>query len=202
MLTIDELSIKLGVSKDTLRRWEREGKITSTRTPGGHRRYDISAIAPDKANQGVQKYTVAYSRVSTYGQKQDLERQKQMLELYCSSKGYNFQSIEDIGSGMNYNKAGLKKLLELINERKIDRIVVTHRDRLLRFGFELVNHICLMNNVSIEIINIDEEKTDDNKEFVNDVLEIITVFSAKLYGKRSHKNKKVLEENKNLFIAE
>ena len=194
MLNIAEMSLELGVSKDTLRRWEREGKITSVRTPGGHRRYEIIDV-----NNKEEKYSIAYARVTTYGQKADLERQKQMLELYCSSKGYKYELLEDVGSGLNYNKVGLKKLIKLIEENKIDRIVLTHRDRLMRFGFAMLSQICSLNNVLIEIINISEEKVDDEKEFVNDVLEIITVFSARLYGKRSHKNKKILEESKKLF---
>ena len=195
MLNLAEMSLHLGVSKDTLRRWEREGKITSLRTPGGHRRYEILDINKNKE----EKYSIAYARVSTHGQKADLERQKQMLELYCSSKGYKYELIEDIGSGLNYNKTGLKKLINLIEENKIDRIVLTHKDRLMRFGFGMISQICSLNNVLIDVINVGEEKLDDEKEFVNDVLEIITVFSARLYGKRSHKNKKILEENKKLF---
>ncbi len=195
MLNLAEMSLHLGVSKDTLRRWEREGKITSLRTPGGHRRYEILDINKNKE----EKYSIAYARVSTHGQKADLERQKQMLELYCSSKGYKYELIEDIGSGLNYNKTGLKKLIKLIEENKIDRIVLTHKDRLMRFGFGMISQICSLNNVLIDVINVGEEKLDDEKEFVNDVLEIITVFSARLYGKRSHKNKKILEENKKLF---
>ncbi|MFA5067988.1 MAG: IS607 family transposase [Candidatus Izemoplasmatales bacterium] len=195
MLNLAEMSLHLGVSKDTLRRWEREGKITSLRTPGGHRRYEILDINKNKE----EKYSIAYARVSTHGQKADLERQKQMLELYCSSKGYKYELIEDIGSGLNYNKTGLKKLINLIEENKIDRIVLTHKDRLMRFGFGMISQICSLNNVLIDVINIGEEKLDNEKEFVNDVLEIITVFSARLYGKRSHKNKKILEENKKLF---
>lgn len=192
MYNIDEYAKLLGVSKSTLRRWEKEGKISSFKTKGGHRRYSLSS-----QNTDIKK-TIAYARVSTHDQKDDLIRQKQVLELYCSSKGYTFEVIEDLGSGLNYNKKGLKKLLKLINDKQIERLVLTNNDRLLRFGKEIIFELCSLNNISVEIIN-KSENTDSNTEFVNDVLEVITHFSSKLYGQRSHKNKHIIETNKNLF---
>lgn len=200
-LNIDELSKKLKVSKHTLRRWEKEGKITSERTIGGHRRY-LDVDLHNNLDVTCERFAIAYARVSTYGQKEDLVRQKQVLEMYCSSKGYKYKVIEDIGSGINYKKKGLKELLGLIMSGEIDRIIITHKDRLLRFGSELIFHICELSGIKIDIINLDEMKTDDESEFVKDVLEVITVFSSKLYGKRSHKNKKILEENKKMFVKE
>lgn len=107
--------------------------------------------------------------------------------------------VEDFGSGLNYNKNGLVRLIEMITTKKISRLVLTHKDRLLRFGSEIIFKICQENDIEVCIINRDEDKTDDNKEFVDDVLEVITHFSSVLHGKRSHKNKHILEQNKKLF---
>lgn len=203
-LGIKKLAEKLSVSQSTLRRWEREGKITPIRTGGNHRRYDLDNVLQEmnfiiEEQTETKLVSCCYARVSTREQKQDLERQKQVLEMFCSSKGYEFIIIEDFGSGLNFKKNGLNKLIDLILKQKINRLVLTHKDRLLRFGSEIIFRLCDEHNIDVVIINRDEEKTDNNKEFVNDVLEVITHFSAVLYGRRSHKNKQILEENTKLF---
>src|SRR4029077_7930133 len=109
----------------------------------------------------------------------------------CISHGWNHEVIQDLGSGMNYHKKGLKRLLDLILERKIRRLVLTHKDRLLRFGSELIFALCQARQIEIVIINQGEEISFE-EELAQDVLEIITVFSARLYGARSHENKKLL----------
>jgi len=195
LISISQTAKILGVSKDTLRRWEYEGKITSVRTEGNHRRYDISKIRPESIHKfdfADTRKTVAYARVSSHDQKDDLERQKQVLELFCSKNGWSFEIVSDLGSGMNYNKKGLTKVLNNIIDDKIGRLVLTHKDRLLRFGAELVFAICEVKGVEIVIINKGEETTFE-EDLATDVLEIITVFSARLYGSRSKKNKKLLE---------
>ena len=127
--------------------------------------------------------------------KDDLERQKQVLELYCASQGWQYEIIADLGSGMNYHKKGLKHLLNQIIDGNIGRLVLTHKDRLLRFGAELVFSICEIKQVEIVIINQGED-TSFEEDLAKDVLEIITVFSARLYGSRSRKNQKLLENVK------
>ncbi|MGC8732890.1 MAG: IS607 family transposase, partial [Halothiobacillaceae bacterium] len=136
--------------------------------------------------------TIAYARVSSHDQKDDLERQKQELELYCAKQGWTFEVIADLGSGMNYNKKGLKRLLDEIIEGRVGRLVVTHKDRLLRFGAELVFAICEAKDVEVLIINKGVDTTFE-EDLAKDVLEIITVFSARLYGSRSRKNQKLLD---------
>ena len=138
---------------------------------------------------------MAYARVSSHDQKDDLERQKQLLELYCARQGWTFEVIADLGSGMNYQKKGLKKLLEAIIDGQIGRLVITHKDRLLRFGAELVFAICEAKNVEVVILNQGEDPTFE-EDLAQDVLEIITVFSARLYGSRSGKNQKLLDDVK------
>jgi len=103
-----------------------------------------------------------------------------------------------LASGLNYKRKGLKELLELIITRQIERIVLNYKDRLVRFGYELFEEICSLNNIELEVINHTEDKTYE-EELVSDVLSIITVFSAKLYGSRSHKTKKIKEMSFKLF---
>ena len=194
MVSIHEAAEFLGVAAQTLRRWEREGKLTpDERTPGGRRRYDLARLRPEQfhAPEAALR-TIAYARVSSHDQKDDLERQKQVLELYCARQGWTFEVVADLGSGMNYHKKGLKRLLDAMVEGRIGRLVITHKDRLLRFGAELVFAICEAKNVEVVILNQGEDTTFE-EDLAKDVLEIITVFSARLYGSRSRKNQKLLD---------
>ncbi|MCG5520394.1 IS607 family transposase, partial [Ectothiorhodospira sp. 9905] len=154
----------------------------------------LAKLRPEmfRAEEDTGRRTVAYARVSSHDQKEDLERQKQVLELYCAQQGWTFELISDLGSGMNYHKKGLKRLLDAIIDRKVGRLVITHKDRLLRFGAELVFAICEAREVEVVILNQGEDTTFE-EDLAKDVLEIITVFSARLYGSRSRKNQKLLD---------
>lgn len=177
----------------TLRRWEADGRIVAERTAGGQRRYDLAALKPEvfRAEPGDRR-TIAYARVSSHDQRADLERQKQVLELYCAGQGWTFEIVSDVGSGMNYHKKGLKRLLDDVVEGHIGRLVITHKDRLLRFGAELVFAICEAKSVEVVILNKGEDAIFE-EDLAKDVLEIITVFSARLYGSRSKKSQKLLD---------
>ena len=202
MLSIKEASEFLGISIDTLRRWERVGKITSMRTQGGHRRYDKKELIKFKMGDNSEnRITIAYCRVSSSDQKEDLQRQIENVSQYCIANGYQFRVISDLGSGLNYKKKGLQELIELICSNSIERIVVNYKDRLIRFGFELMEQLCSIYNVKIEIINLTEDKSYE-EELVEDVLSVITVFSAKLYGARSYKSKKMIATNEALLKEE
>ncbi len=194
LLSIQEAADLLGVSTNTLRRWETEGKITSERTVGGHRRYQVSDLLNHESDASL---TIAYARVSSRDQKTDLERQIMMLEVYCTNHGWSYEIISDLGSGMNYRKKGLIRLLKLITTYQVERLVLSHKDRLLRFGAELIFSLCQQFGVEVVIINRSENSTFE-EDLANDVLEIITVFSARLYGSRSHKNKQIVQELKNV----
>ena len=141
-----------------------------------------------------QKVTIAYARVSTNEQKEDLSRQIELLELFCAKNGFTYEVISDSGSGMNYRKKGLKKLFDTLLNDKVERLVITHKDRLLRFGAELVFTICEIKGVEVIILNKGDETVGFEEELAKDVLEIITVFSAKLYGSRSKKNRELLKK--------
>ena len=192
-ISIGKAAEELGVTKETLRRWERSGRIASERTPKGHRRYDLSKLLGITARKNPsEKRTIGYARVSSHDQKGDLVRQSSLLESYCSSYGWKYEIFQDLGSGLNYNKKGLKNLIKQICSGAVGRLVITHKDRLLRFGSELIFSLCEQFGTEVVIINATEER-DFEDDLVQDVLEIITVFSARLYGSRSRKNKKLLD---------
>ncbi len=194
LVSIHEATQFLGVTPTTLRRWEREGRLLpDARTRGGDRRYDLSRLgAASPGSDKPDRKTVAYARVSSHDQKDDLDRQKQVLELYCARQGWAFEVVADLGSGMNYHKNGLKRLLNDILADRVDRLVVTHKDRLLRFGAEVVFAICEAKQVEVVILNQGEDTTFE-EDLAQDLREIITVFSARLYGSRSRTNQKLLD---------
>ena len=196
---IGEAAKLLGVSVQALRNWEMEGKIMpSHRTPGGQRMYDLAELL------GVNDLTyptIAYARVSSSDQKEDLERQHAVLEAFCNKNGWQTEIIRDLGSGMNYKKKGLLHLLELMVHGQMSRLVITHKDRLLRFGAEIVFRICELKGIEVVIINKGEQPSFE-EELTRDVMEIMTVFCAKLYGQRSHKSKKMAEEIENIVSEE
>ena len=130
--------------------------------------------------------------MSSNKQKDDLERQIENVKTYMCAKGYQFEIISDIGSGINYNKKGLNQLIDMITNSEIERIVILYKDRLLRFGFELIENLCEKYGVEIEIIDT-TEKTEE-QELVEDMIQIVTVFSCRLQGERANKAKKMIME--------
>ena len=185
----------LGVTAQTLRNWDKEGKLKPSYVKSnGYRYYSEDSILSYTQERKTKKNlnVIGYARVSSKKQSEDLERQINNLNTYISSKYDSFDIITDIGSGINYNKPGLKKLIEKINKKEVDLIIVLYKDRLLRFGFELVEYFAELNNVKIEIL----DKTDKNQdeELVEDLLQIITVFSYKIQGKRKTKTKQLIED--------
>jgi putative resolvase len=190
LVKIGEAARLLGTSVNNLRKWELSGELLPARkTKGGTRYYDLAEMLNlDPSDTS----TICYARVSSRDQREDLERQQVMLESYCSAKGWRATTIRDLGSGMNYKKKGLNQLLEMILRKKVKRLVLTHKDRLLRFGSELVFALCEIQNIEIVIIHRGDQPSFE-EELTKDVLEIITVFSARLYGSRSHKNKKLID---------
>lgn len=191
---IGRAAAELGVSRDTLRRWEAAGKIVVERTPSGHRRYDLAqlrCLAPVAAQS--HRVTVAYARVSNQDQKAELKHQVAILESYCNGNSWSFEVITDTGSGMNYQKSGLRQLIRRICDGDVGRLVVAHRDRLLRFGVDLVFSLCEHFGTEVVIINATTASTFE-EDLAEDVMEIVKVFSARLYGSRNQKNKRILQQ--------
>jgi len=190
MVKIGKVADLLGVSIQTLHNWEKTGELVpDKKTRGGTRYYDVDKLL-DKPEQ--EKITLAYARVSSHDQKEDLVRQRELLEVFCAKNAWQFEIISDLGSGMNYRKKGLNQLLDKILKQEIQRLVLTHKDRLLRFGAELLFSLCEKQGIEVVIINQSDEVSFE-EELAKDVLEIITVFSARLHGSRSHKNKKLMK---------
>ena len=192
--SINEFSKILGVSAQTLRNWDNNGKLHPHHTSTNGYRY----YSQEQLNQvmnikpKLDRLVIGYCRVSSNKQKDDLERQIENMRLYLTAQGKPFEIISDIGSGVNYNKKGLKELIKRISENKVEKVVVLYKDRLLRFGFELVEYIAGLYNCDIEIID-NTEKTEQ-QELVEDLVQIITVFSCKLQGKRANKARKLVKE--------
>lgn len=194
-LSIGAAALLLGVSVVTLRRWEKSSQlIPSHRTLGGHRRYDKHMLTErffplQQANPNVP--ALAYARVSSRDQVADLATQKEKLEAYCRQHFAAHEIICDLGSGLNYKKPGLVRLLQLIHQGRISHLVVNHKDRLLRFGSEIIFSLCKAKGIGVTILEEAPNKSFEI-ELSNDVIELMTVFSARLYGRRSHKNKLAL----------
>lgn len=199
--TVNQAAAELNVTPATIRNWARKGKIKTTRTPGGHRRINEDELNRLKGEQPItnNRVTALYARVSknTKPAQEDLNRQTQVLELYAASHGWTTIVIQDVGSGLNYDKPGLKELIKLIETNQIKRLVINYKDRLLRFGAEIIFQICKYHDVEVVIIN--QSESSPEAEIVDDVLSIITVCSSKLYGSRSRKNKKIIEESRRMF---
>ena len=185
----------LGVTAQTLRNWDKEGKLKPAYTKSnGYRYYSEDSILSYTQERKTKKdlHVIGYARVSSKNESDDLERQVDNLRTYIESKYSSYEIITDIGSGIDYKKPGLKKLIDMVNKKQVDIIVVLYKDRLLRFGFELVEYFSKINNVSIEVL--DRVNKTQDEELVEDLIQIITVFSSRLQGKRKAKTKEILEE--------
>lgn len=205
LVSIGEAAEALGVSITTLRRWEKTGKIQVIHSAGKHRRYDLAAILPERfrpADMSDRK-TVAYARASGPDREADLARQKQALEIYCTRNGWTYEIVTDTGSGLNCRKQGLIRLLNAVIGNQVGRLVITHRDRLLRFGADLVFAVCAAKQVEVVILNQGGEGGDTapEEDLFDDVAEIVKVFSARLYGARSRKHQKLLDDIKAAVAA-
>ena len=189
------VSQMLGVSAQTLRNWDKEGKLKPSYVKSnGYRYYSEDLILSYTQERKTKKNlnVIGYARVSSKKQSDDLERQVNNINQYLSSTYDTFDIITDIGSGINYKKPGLMKLIEKINKKEVDLIVVLYKDRLVRFGFELIEYFAALNNVKIEVL--DKVDKNQDEELVEDLVQIITVFSCKIQGKRKGKTKQILSE--------
>jgi len=193
-LSIGAVALILGVCVNTLRSWDRSGVLVPQfRTAGGHRRYNLEDVDKirRKAPAPEARATIAYARVSTHDQKQDLQTQIERLKLECANRGWpEAEIISDLGSGMNYTKKGLRRLIGMLCRGQICRLVIMRQDSLLRFGSELIFELCRL--TGCEVVVIDPQSTDPKKTIADDVLAILTVFSARCNGMRSHSNKRAL----------
>ena len=186
----------LGVTPQTLRNWDKSGKLKPHHTASnGYRYYSQEQLSDITKIQGINRITIGYCRVSSHKQKDDLMRQVENMQTYLLAQGKPFRIIQDIGSGINYHNKGLVELIDLINDNRVEKIVVLYKDRLLRLGFELIEEFSRLHNCSVEVI--DHTEKTEQQELVEDLIQIITVFSCKLQGQRANKAKKLIQELKN-----
>ena len=195
--SIGEFSKLIGRTPQTLRDWDKKDVLKPAQVAkSGYRYYSQEQLnhflglknMPEKPKKKV----IGYCRVSSAKQKDDLERQIENVKTYMYAKGYQFEIITDIGSGINYNKKGLNQLMDMVTDAQVEKIVVLYKDRLIRFGYELIENMCSKFGTAIEIID-NTEKTEQ-QELVEDLVQIITVFSCRLQGKRANKAKRMIKE--------
>ena len=187
--TLNQFADKVGVTPQTLRVWHKEGKLTPAFiTDGGHRRYThkqyLDFVGENTGNYNS-KVNIGYVRVSSKKQSDDLIRQAQLMESYLVSKGKLFKLIQSIGSGIDYKNPNLHELIRMVINNEVDTVYVLYKDRLVRFGFELLEFLFHEFGVSIEVVNQQIETAQE--DLVTDLIQIFTVFSAKLNGKRKNK---------------
>ncbi len=178
----------LGVSVKTLQRWDRDGILKASRTPTDRRYYTYDQYLQFKGIQTENdiRDTVIYARVSTRNQKDDLKNQVEFLKQFCNAKGIIInQCIEDFGSGLNYNRKKWNTLLNEVMENKIKTIVISNKDRFIRFGYDWFEKFCEKFNT--KIITVNNEILSPNEELVQDIISILHVFSCRLYGLRKYK---------------
>lgn len=179
----------LGVSVKTLQRWDRDGIWKANRTPTDRRYYTYDQYLQFKGikTKNDRRDIVIYARVSTRNQKDDLQNQVDFLKLFCNAKGMIVnQCIEDFGSGLNYNRKKWNKLLDDVMGNKIKTIVITNKDRFIRFGYDWFEKFCEKFNTKIIIVK--NETLSPKEELVQDMIAILHEFSCRLYGLRKYKN--------------
>ena len=198
VLTIKETAEILKVSLPTLRRWDSDGVLTPVRTSGRHRRSKMSDIkkflGENLSENEIETNTirvVTYARCSIFDQKKhgDIDRQSDRLVNYSVRNNYTITDIiKDFGSGLNDNRKGYIKLCNLVINRKIDKVIIEHRDRLTRFGYDTIERFFNSYGVTIELV--DKKVYTETEELANDMMMLLASFSGKLYSQRARENRK------------
>ena len=197
---VGEFAEKVGVSISTLQRWDRTNVLKSKRTPTNQRYYtdeDLNKVLNLEAETKSKRKNVGYCRVSTQGQKHNLENQQEFVSIYSLSNGVILDEIyTDIGSGLNYKRQNWSKLLKQVEANEIDKIYVTYKDRLVRFGYEWFEDFCTSHGTEIIVLN--QKQTSPETELTEDLLSILHVFSERNNDLKKYKteiNKELKEIN-------
>lgn len=201
--TLNQFAEKVGVQPNTVRTWDKTNRLKPAFvTDGGHRRYTHEQVLKvlNKNNIQDDRINIGYVRVSSKKQVDDLERQYQAMEQFLLAQGKPYRIIKSIGSGINYKNPALQELVQTVIRHQADKVFVMYKDRLVRFGFDLLDYLFSEFDTEIQVINQQFETAE--QELVTDLIQIVTVFSAKLNGKRKYKLqefKKELEQWINLL---
>jgi putative resolvase len=188
MLTVGEAANRLRRNVKTLQRWDREGTFPSVRSPTGRRMYSTDQVDAYLGIQSQPKNRVklAYCRVSSQAQKPDLTNQKTIISQFCVARGLaNVETIEEIGGGLNFKRPKFLALIDSICAGEVETLILAHKDRLARFGFDLLAYLCQKHRTDLLIIN--DEKLSPEREMVEDLMTIVHCFSSRLYGLRNYK---------------
>lgn len=185
-LRVHEFAARIGKSVSTVRRWDREGRLPAQRTPSGERYYTQADIQKALGIQPKQRKIIVYCRVSSNSQKTDLESQVKAMEQFCLGRGLAVDEwVEEIGSGLNFKRKKFLELMTKIEEGEVSQLIIAHKDRLSRFGFDYFEYYAQQHNCEIVIAN--QKSLSPEQEMVEDLLTIIHCFSSRLYGLRKYK---------------
>ena len=197
---VGEFARKVGVSISTLQRWDRTNVLKSRRTPTNQRYYtdeDLNKVLNLEEETESKRKNVGYCRVSTQGQKHNLENQKEFVSVYSLSHGVILDEIyTDIGSSLDYKRQNWNKLLKQVKANEIDKIYITYKDRFVRFGYDWFEEFCASHGTEIIVLN--QKQTSTEEELTEDLLSILHEFSEMNYGLRKYKteiNKELKEIN-------
>ncbi len=185
---------KIGVSIKTLQRWDREGKLKPSRTVGNRRLYTEEHLQAIRGETPKPRKIVAYLRVSSQAQKPDLRNQRQALEEFVVARGLIVTDwVEEIGGGLNFKRPKFLHLVDWIVAGQVSALILAHKDRLVRFGFDLLEHLCRAHRCELLVVNL--ESLSPEQEMVQDLMTIIHCFSSRLYGLRNYRKslKKALQ---------
>lgn len=199
MYTISEFAKLIGLSPATLRNWDKQGKLKPIVLESGHRRYTDEHYMHLKGIANESRINVLYIRESTKAQEHSLTNQEERSKLFMESAGITLDEIiSDFGSGLNYHRSGFKKLLTMLLNKRVAKLVIHHKDRLMRFGFEMIEQICHDTDTELIVIDKTETPKSHEEELAEDLISIIHHFSMKLYGSRSYKKKLKEKLNENV----
>jgi len=185
---VSEFAKRVGKSASTIRRWDREGRLIPKRSMGGHRFYNESDVR--KALQidviQIEKRTMVYCRVSSRAQLPDLKLQVEAMRMFCLGGGIAVDEwIEEIGGGLNLKRKKFLNVMQMVENREVSRLIIAHKDRLARFGFDYIEHFCSQHDCKLIVAN--QEQLSPQQEMVEDLMAIVHCFSSRLYGLRSYK---------------
>lgn len=197
MYSISEFAKLINVTPTTLRTWDKIGKLNPIKLESGHRRYTKEHLSIINGIKEDSRLNIIYCRESTKQQSNSLIEQESKLKDFCIAKGIPIHKvISEFGSALNYNRKGFQELLSLINDNLIENLIIYYKDRLVRFGFEIIEFYANKNNFNIIIVDDSESNKTKEQEFAEDLISIIHFFSMKLYGSRNYKSKiKNAEQN-------
>jgi len=190
LLSAQQVKEIFGIHRNTLLKWEKEGLLRPVKTPGGRRRYrrrDIERLLGICEEDDRKADVILYARVSTKKQEEYLRNQVERLESFARQRGWNYEVISEIASGVNEKRRGLKKLLNKVRRGEVKKVVIEYPDRLARFGYEYLKFFLESFGVELVVINGKENEEDRHKELAEDLIAIVTSFAARVYGSRGGK---------------